>query len=167
MVYVQVLISKAMTFLLPILVLLSSSAYSASLGSQNPIKSATFLSQKFELGPGRVYGNTFYKIEMLRGHIGVKSFDAELVDEDGNSVPLYETYLHHWFALKYFPPKNASRKGEMGRNAGTCEELSHHWGLGVESRGTSSKVPDPFAIEVGNPASIPATCKEEEWLLNI
>src|ERR1044072_3108336 len=111
MVYVQVLISKAMTFLLPTLVLLSSSAYSASSGSQNPIKSASFLSEKFELGPGRVFGKSFDKIEMPKGHIGVKSFDAELVDEDGNSVPLYETYLHHWFAIKYFTPKNISREG--------------------------------------------------------
>ncbi|AES68558.1 stress up-regulated Nod 19 protein [Medicago truncatula] len=32
--------------------------------------------------------------------------------------------------------------------------LPHYWGLGSESRGTISKLPDPFALEVGNPVNI-------------
>jgi len=33
-------------------------------------------------------------IEFPKGHIGVKSFDVELVDEEGNPIPSYETYIH-------------------------------------------------------------------------
>ncbi|XP_061370876.1 uncharacterized protein LOC133313505 [Gastrolobium bilobum] len=38
-------------------------------------------------------------IDFLRGHVGINSSDAELIDEEGKCVPLYETYIHHWFAL--------------------------------------------------------------------
>ncbi|XP_045797100.1 uncharacterized protein LOC123891305 [Trifolium pratense] len=54
------------------------------------------------------------------------------------------------------------------RNDGTCNEaiLPHYWGFGSESRGTSTKIPDPFAVELGNPANIPEGW-EEKWLFNI
>ncbi|KAL2319942.1 hypothetical protein Fmac_028911 [Flemingia macrophylla] len=75
------------------------------------------------MGPGNIAEKTFLDIKFPKGHIGVKSFDVELVDEDGNSVPL---------------------------NQGTCQGymLPHYWGLGAESRGTSSNLPDPFAVEL-------------------
>ncbi|XP_057451724.1 uncharacterized protein LOC130743489 [Lotus japonicus] len=170
-----VFISKSMTSLLPILVLLSSTTYSAHPGSENPIKSATFLSEKFEIGPGRIVEKAFIDIDFPRGHIGVKSFDAELVDEEGNSVPLHEAYLHHYFILKYLAKKNVSRDPKehfVGsipvRNAGTCNGniLSYFWAKGAESRGTPSNLLDPFALELGNPASIPSGY-EEKWLTNI
>ncbi|XP_057451719.1 uncharacterized protein LOC130743484 [Lotus japonicus] len=171
-----VFISKSMAFLLPILVLLSSTAYSARSGSESPIKSATFLSEKFEVGPGMIKDISLAHIEFPRGHIGVKSFDAELVDEEGNAVPLHETYLHHFFVLKYFGKKNNPLyplkdhfEGAIPvRNAGTCNEnrLSYFWGKGAESRGTPSKLLDPFAVESGNPASTPSGY-EDKWLVNI
>ncbi|XP_057451718.1 uncharacterized protein LOC130743482 [Lotus japonicus] len=170
-----VFISKSMTSLLLMLVLLSSTAYSAHSGSENPIKSATFLSEKFEIGPGRVVEKELIDIEIPRGHIGVKSFDAELVDEEGNPVPLYEAYLHHWVTNKYLAKKNISRNSMNPlegaiyvRNAGTCTGfiLPYHWGHGAESRGTPSKLLDPFAVELGNPASTPSEY-EEKWLFNI
>ncbi|XP_073225596.1 uncharacterized protein [Cicer arietinum] len=42
------------------------------------------------------------------------------------------------------------------RNDGTCNGgiLPQYWGLGNESRGTPSKLPEPFAVEVGNPKDI-------------
>ncbi|CAJ2673272.1 unnamed protein product [Trifolium pratense] len=110
------------------------------------------------------------------GHIGVKSFDVDIVDEQGNSVPLHETYFHHYFAIKYIINKthdfNDLTKPFGGaifkRNDGTCNEviLPHYWGFGSESRGTSTKMPDPFAVELGNPANIPEAW-EEKWLFNI
>jgi hypothetical protein len=42
-----------------------------------------------------------------QGHIAIKSFDAELVDEKGVSVPLHETYLHHWLVEPYYDLKNS------------------------------------------------------------
>ncbi|KAL2321819.1 hypothetical protein Fmac_026198 [Flemingia macrophylla] len=152
--------------------------YSNYLEPDNHIKSATFVSENFEIGPGKIAVKTFLDIEFPKGHIGVKSFDVELVDEDGNSVPLYETYFHHWFAIKYFENISMStyieqyhdlRNGIIfQRNQGTCQGyiLPHYWGLGSESRGTSSNLPDPFVVELGNPTQIPQGFKEK-WLFNI
>ncbi|XP_027342649.1 uncharacterized protein LOC113855274 [Abrus precatorius] len=169
------LFSKVMIILLSTLLLLPSTIYSTY---QNHIKTATFISESFEVRPGLVVAKTFMNIEFPRGHIGVKSFDAELVDEDGNSVPLYETYFHHWFAIRYFENITFSRHPELSqdfreafiykRNDGPCNEyiLPHYWGFGSESRGTISNIPDPFAVELGNPTKIPKGY-EEKWLFNI
>ncbi|XP_020233565.1 uncharacterized protein LOC109813729 [Cajanus cajan] len=171
-------ISKAVVLLLSIIVLLSTTTYSLYLKPENHIKSATFVSEKFEVGPGQIAAKTFLDIEFPKGHVGVKSFDVELVDEEGNSVPLYETYFHHWFAIKYFENITLSRNIEQyhdlrngvvfQRNDGLCQGymLPHFWGLGAESRGTSSNLPDPFAVELGNPMKIPNGFTEK-WLFNI
>nr|KYP44597.1 hypothetical protein KK1_033876 [Cajanus cajan] len=136
------------------------------------------MSEKFEMGPGKIAVKTFLDIKLPKGHIGIKSFNAELVDENENSVPLYEIYLHHWLAIKYFENTSISRNIEQyhdlrngiiyQRNEGTCQGyiLPHYWGLGSESRGTSSNLPNPFAVELGNPAKIPNGFKEK-WLFNI
>ncbi|WVZ17047.1 hypothetical protein V8G54_010029 [Vigna mungo] len=44
--------------------------------------------------------------------------------------------------------------------------LLHYWGLGGESRGTSSNPPNPFVVEVGNPTKIKHGFKEK-WLFSI
>ena len=140
-------LSKVAINLLSIMMLLPSITHSIILESNedNYIKSATFLSEKFEVDPGKIAMKTFLDIEFPKGHIGVKSFDAEVVDEDGNSVPLYETYLHHWFAVKYIENITMSnyikqshdvRNGiKFERNDGICQSfvLPHYWGLGGES----------------------------------
>ncbi|XP_061344629.1 uncharacterized protein LOC133294079 [Gastrolobium bilobum] len=156
-----------------ILVSLSSTAYSSYvLDPKTHIKSATFVSGKFEMRPGSVVETQLIDIDFPRGHVGIKSFDAELIDEEGNPVPLYETYLHHWFALRYFDdPKSTKSLLERAifvRNQGTCQGpvLPHYWGFGGESRGTTSNIPDPFAIEVGNPAKLPNGF-EDKWFFNI
>jgi hypothetical protein len=140
------------------------------------LKSATFISKIFEVGPGKVAAKTFFDIEFPKGHVGIKSFDAELVDEGGNSVPLYEAYLHHFFAIKYHAidwnmskiiPKDPLEGNIYIRNDGTCGTyiLPYYWGLGGEARGTKSKIPDPYAVEHGNPSTIPSGY-QEKWLLN-
>ncbi|XP_045802336.1 uncharacterized protein LOC123895914 [Trifolium pratense] len=97
----------------------------------------------FEMGPRKVAAKTFYDVEFPKGHVGIKSFDAELVDEEGNSVPLYEAYLHHWFAIKY-----------------------------QEKDWTMSKIipkdpmEDPYVVEHGNPSKIPFGY-QEKWLMNL
>jgi hypothetical protein len=129
------------------------------------------------VGPGKVAAKTFYNVEFPKGHVGIKSFDAELVDEEGNSVPLYEAYLHHWFAIKYYAidwnmskiiPKNPMEGAIYIRNEGTCNGniLPAYWGLGAESRGTKSKIPDPYAVEHGKPSNVPSGY-QEKWLLNL
>uniref|UniRef100_A0A0R0I6Q1 Stress up-regulated Nod 19 protein n=1 Tax=Glycine max TaxID=3847 RepID=A0A0R0I6Q1_SOYBN len=88
-------------------------------------------------------------IKFPKGHVGIKSFDAELVDQEGNSIPSYETYLHHWFAIKYhqnitMSPNPKLRRHEdvfFQRNEGTCNE-----------QGNPTKIKNGY---------------EEKWLLNI
>ncbi|KAK7350410.1 hypothetical protein VNO77_09022 [Canavalia gladiata] len=169
---------KVMMLSLSIIVLFSSTTYCVNLKSASHIKSTTFVSEYFEVGPGTIAAKTLLDIEFPKGHIGVKSFDAELVDEDGTSVPLYETYLHHWFAIRYFENITMSHNVEkypdpfkvitFKRNEGTCQGyiLPHYWGFGGETRGTSTNIPDPFALEVGNHKKIPHELKEK-WMFNI
>ncbi|KAL9303381.1 hypothetical protein ACSQ67_020644 [Phaseolus vulgaris] len=151
-------LSKVAIILLSMMMLLPSTTHSIVVESnESYIKSATFLSEEFEVGSGKIAVKTLLDIDFPKGHIGVKSFDVEVVDEDGKSVPLYEAYLHHWFAVKYIENITMShyikqshdlRNGiEFERNDGMCQGflLPHYWGLGGESRGTSSNLPNPFA----------------------
>lgn len=86
MIYVQVnmkMMTKVTILSLSIIVLLSRNACSIYQESENHIKSATFLSEKFEVGPRKIALKTFLDIDFPKGYIGVKSF----------VVPLYEAYL--------------------------------------------------------------------------
>ncbi|XP_071731811.1 uncharacterized protein [Rutidosis leptorrhynchoides] len=146
---------------------------------ENGVKSMVYLSPKITQHPGSVSNKFYYDIEFPKGHIALKSFNAEVVDEAGDSVPLHETYLHHWVAVRYYQRKgvtNVKYNGKLGfqqsdfimtGNAGVCNHgLSQFFGLGSETRKTSTYVPDPYGIEVGNPLEIPVGY-EEKWLLNI
>ncbi|KAL5180565.1 Dynein heavy chain [Glycine soja] len=138
------------------------------LKPENHIKTDIFVTGSFEMGPGSIATKTFENIKFPKGHVGIKSFDAELVDQEGNSIPSYETYLHHWLAIKYhqnitMSPNPKLRRPENAffqRNKGTCNGgiLPHYWGFGVESRGTTSKIPDPFAIEQDKKACTQCRC---------
>ncbi|XP_068666102.1 uncharacterized protein [Aristolochia californica] len=144
---------------------------------ENGWKSSVFLSPPFILGPGSVLNKYYYDIKFPRGHIALKEFNAEVVDELGNSIPLHETYLHHWVIIRYY--SLVSSKGNLTQNShipkrilagnsGICpgNALSQHFGLGSETRRTLTKVPDPYGIEIGNPAEI-SDGYEEMWLLNV
>ncbi|XP_059458674.1 uncharacterized protein LOC132188270 [Corylus avellana] len=135
------------------------------------MKSAAFLSPKFVLGPGSVVDKYYYNIDWPTGHIALKGFNAEVVDEAGRSVPLHETYLHHWVLARYYQRTDTTNPEHdliVVRNSGICQKnsLGQYYGLGSETRGTLTDVPDPFGIEVGNPADIPAGY-EERWMLNV
>lgn len=145
----------------------------------NGIKTKVFLSPKIELQPGSVSNKFYYGIDFPRGHIAIKSFDAEVIDEKGNSIPLHETYLHHWIVVRFHQrigidiPKSHSDIGFQKsqhiivKNSGLCDHgLIQYFGLGSETRNTLTYVPDPYGIEVGNPVDIPDGY-EEKWLLNV
>ncbi|CAL0304628.1 unnamed protein product [Lupinus luteus] len=147
--------------------------------SDNQWKSATFLSPKFELGPGSVARKEYLDIQFPKGHISIKSVEAEVVCESGNPIPLDEAYLDHWSIIKYDEHKYKTEVSEGGRvnqqpsfilsrNSGPCNDeiLPQFWGLGSETRGTSTNVPDPFGIEAGNPNQVPYPY-EEKWKLDI
>lgn len=138
------------------------------------LKSKTFLSPAFFLGPGSV-SNKFYRdVDFPRGHLALKSFNAEVVDENGVPVPLHETYLHHWLVEPYYALKNSDSadaqklpKRIPARNSGVCKTtLGQYYGLGSETRHTATWVPDPYGIEIGNPDS-PPEGYEEKWFVNV
>ncbi|KAL3529035.1 hypothetical protein ACH5RR_008357 [Cinchona calisaya] len=144
------------------------------------LKTVVFLSPKFELEPGSVIKKYYYNIDFPRGHIALKEFDAEVVDETGNSIPLYETYLHHWAVANYYQLRGNDKVSKyhsniglqksdqiLAGNDGVCHQgLWQIFGLGSETRKTSTKVPDPYGIEFGSAAKIPVGY-EERWLLNM
>lgn len=161
--------------------LLGTPCLGSFVKSEDKIKSSVFLSPKFELGPGSVINRYYYDIDFPRGHIAIKSFNAEVIDEAGNSIPLHETYLHHWVVARYHKSKHVTHReydshrmlqnsdnGVLVRNSGICQEntLGQYFGLGSETRGTATDIPDPFGIEIGNPAEIPEGF-EEKWLVNV
>ncbi|KAL3699798.1 hypothetical protein R1sor_017820 [Riccia sorocarpa] len=131
----------------------------------------TFRSPAFTLGPGDVENNYFW-MELPPGHIGIKSFNGEVVDEDGHPVPLSEVYLHHWVAVRAYvdnkPTDISSTDVSSARNAGICqsEVLPQFFGFGSETRRTDYHIPEPYVIETGNPEEIPEGYKEQ-WILNV
>ncbi|KAJ7950729.1 Stress up-regulated Nod 19 protein [Quillaja saponaria] len=163
---------------LMILLLALNIPYSyAILNYENKIKTAVFLSPKFVLGPGSVVNKYFFNIEFPRGHVAIKSFNGEIVDEARNPVPLYETYLQHWAVGKYHQHKNARyreydghqvlhQSGHIVRNNGLCQGdvNGQYFGIGSETRRTDTHIPDPYKL--GNPAEIRSGF-EEKWLLNV
>lgn len=151
----------------------------AHIQIESMVKSATYLSPEFVMKPGSVVNRFYFNINFPKGHIGIKSFNAEVVDEAGIPVPLLDTYLHHWIVARYyirigFEDKKLSSNPKLHqgsdfmwiRNTGVCENLGQYFGLGSETRKTATHVPDPYAIEVGNPADVPKGY-EERWLLNV
>lgn len=122
--------------------------------------------------PGSVVNRFYHDIDFPRNHIGIKSFNAEVVDETGKAIPLHDTYLHHWVVARYYQ-RVANQNDRLNqsqylfvRNSGICNNLGQYFGLGSETRRTDTHVPDPYAIEVGDAAEIPEGY-EERWLLNV
>lgn len=126
-----------------ILVLMLNTPCSSAISenNENNIKTTVFYSPKIELSPGFISNKVYYDVDFPRGHIALKSFHAELVDESGNSVPLQETYLHHWIVEKYQQPKNVPNNYQtdniiMVRNSGLCQDnlLGQYYGLGADQQ---------------------------------
>ncbi|CAM0947216.1 unnamed protein product [Alopecurus aequalis] len=140
------------------------------------LKSKTFRSPPILLVPGSVSNKFYHDVDFPRGHLAIKSFDAEVVDENGVPVPLHETYLHHWVTEPYYALKSSHShtaasqklpKGVLERNDGVCKNtLGQYFGLGSETRHTATWVPDPYGIETGNPEKAPEGY-EEKWFFNI
>ncbi|GMI76654.1 hypothetical protein like AT5G61820 [Hibiscus trionum] len=156
--------------------ILLTSSLPFSLASRR-VRTDVFLSPKIELESGLASNKFYFDVDFPRGHIALKSFNAEVVDEAGNPVPLHDTYLHHWLVVRFFVRKglgtrDISRLNSSdyisGRNSGICNEgtLEQFFGLGSETRKTATHIPDPYGIEIGNPAEIPSGF-EETWAINV
>jgi hypothetical protein len=162
------------TILVLVLVISVSPCSSADSGNtENNVKTTVYLTPKIELSPGFISNKIYYDVEFPKGHVALKSFQAELVDESGNSVPLQQTYLHHWIVLKYRQPKNVTNKNNqtgiiIERNSGVCQgyAVDESFGRGAETRGTNPYIPDPYGIEIGNPSNIQEGY-DEKWIINV
>ena len=120
------LVSQAWIFLSEVLLLLLCTPLSHALWkSESNIKEAVFLSPKFELGPGSVENRYYHDIEFPRGHIALKSFNGEVIDEEGNSVPLHETYLHHWVVARYYQRKGVTLRNNDGHRVLSESDPDH------------------------------------------
>ncbi|XP_022134781.1 uncharacterized protein LOC111006967 [Momordica charantia] len=123
----------------------------------------------------------YHNINFPTPHIAIKSFDLEVVDQSGNSISLFDTFLHHWSLVRYFqhstapdPTPNTSftQLHEpdfiIATNNGVCQHhsLPQFYGMGSESRKTSTFLPHPYGIEVGDAVQVPAGY-EERWSLNV
>ncbi|KAG6410643.1 hypothetical protein SASPL_128708 [Salvia splendens] len=140
-----------------------------TMAATNVVKTEVFRSPEIVMEPGLVSNKNYFKVDFPGGHIGLKSFNAELVDERGDPVPLHQVYLHHWVLNRYFARRNSSGDNDLSivRNSGICENgLSQYFGVGAETRRTSTYIPHPYAIQVGDPATIPEGY-EEGWVLNV
>ncbi|XP_019093435.1 PREDICTED: uncharacterized protein LOC109129564 [Camelina sativa] len=173
-------------FLVLALLVLTISPSQGFLGTETKIKSEVFFSPKLVMSPGSVSNSYFFDIEFPRVHIGLKGFDAELVNEAGKPVPLHETYLHHWNVYPYYARKGSSKlpREEMFRNLGSnldttssdiiivkngglcMSTLIYYFGSASETRHTSSYIPDPYAIEIDNLEERPDGY-EFKWHLNV
>ncbi|CAA6659649.1 unnamed protein product [Spirodela intermedia] len=145
----------------------------------NPLRAQVFHSPPFTLSPGSVEDRFYSDIAFPRGHIALKSLNAEV------------TYIHHWLLVRFYqrkrsgatspppeppeslftgnaaPSSNGPPEYILAGNSGTCGGiLPQTFGLGSETRRTATWVPDPYGIEVGNPAEVP-TGYEEKWMLNV
>nr|XP_034599192.1 uncharacterized protein LOC117860084 isoform X1 [Setaria viridis]TKW11452.1 hypothetical protein SEVIR_6G234700v2 [Setaria viridis] len=140
-------------------------------GYHQQLKSRTFLSPAFTLRPGSVSNKWYTDIAFPRGHVALKSFNGEVVDVRGAPVPLHETYLHHWLVEPYYAASGGGGGQENiipRANSGVCKggALGQYFGLGSETRRTATWVPDPYGIEIGDPAA-PPEGYEERWSLTV
>lgn len=141
-------------------------------------RSQEFLTEKIKFRPGDVH-NLFYFVDAPLGRFATRDFLAEMVLEDGTtSVPLFETYLHHWLMYEYAIPKTdrdkhkkslmaelrrnpeaAVLKGHKHRNEKALKDypwapdtwfLIQQFGVGAETRHTNTSMPIPYGFEGGD-----------------
>lgn len=156
------------------------------------IKTLESISPPLRAKAGEV-NNKFYPAEFPKGHIGIKSFSAELVDEKGVSIPLSSIYLHHWVMLEFAVPKEKAQRhlGHLLRRMrrhhkhmmhydatsfASLEAPHHHkfhkgkksivknfLGKGGETRHTDTRKPGRYVVESGKPLE----GYETAWVLNV
>ena len=98
----------------------------------------TFISSPVTLYPGQIANTNPLEFPLLdwpQRKIAVRYFDSEVIDDDGNAVPLYDLYIHHYLIYVNY--------GKF--NAGPCG-IHNIWGIGAEMRGMVYRYPEPYAV---------------------
>lgn len=152
------------------------------------VKKLKFRSPPLTAKPGEV-NNKYFPAEFPKGHIGIRSYYAEVVDENGVSVPLSEVYLHHWLIIEYAVPKEESQlhldrllshmrshhkpmhyvadseaphlQKQLTRDG--RQKIINFLGKGGETRHTKTRLPGPYVIESGKEIQ----GYETVWILNV
>ncbi|CAA6659653.1 unnamed protein product [Spirodela intermedia] len=138
---------------------------------RSPLRAQVFHSPPFTLSPGLVENKYYRDIAFPRGHIALKDLNAEVVDEAGKPVLPAKARRRHQRPPEPLgngaPSSNDPPEIILAGNSGICGgALPQTFGLGSETRRTANWIPDPYGIEVGNPAEVPAGY-EEKWMLNV
>ena len=140
-----------------------------------------FKSPNIKFRPGDVK-NKFYAVEAPPGHFATVDFEAEMVYENGDSVPLSDVYLHHWIMMELAVPEGQAvpvgkELGEMmamnpahvyhggaavadGRPSIRPKQM---WAKGGETRHLNSTIPAPYGLEGG----FAPDGYRSQWVLNV
>lgn len=79
------------------------------------MKLVVFLLFEFVMKLGIVVNRFYYNIDFLRGYIGIKSFNVEVVNEVGVFIFFYDIYFYYWVVVRYYICIGFNDKG-FGRN---------------------------------------------------
>ena len=172
-----------MGVLMVAMILCFVSVAAAGCPSSSEVRTEVFRSPGLKFRPGDVQNKYFDVQPPMVGRFATRDFNAELVFENGEPVPLSEVYLHHWVMMEFgIPEAEASGslaesvKADVLRNpahvyhhnmamgvAGGKRIVGQTWAKGGETRHTNSTIPAPYGLE-GN--SIPGGY-QPRWLLNV
>lgn len=136
-------------------------------------RTKTFLSPGLNSRPGNV-NNKYFSVDAPSGHFVTVDFDAELVYENGEPVPLSDVYLHHWVLFEYAAPEGrnaalhelkemASMNPALVYRGGviTRPVVKQAWAKGGETRHLNSTMPSPYGIVSGGDGI------KTQWKLNV
>ena len=161
----------------------SVAAAAAGCPSLSEVRTEVFRSPAMKFRPGDVQNKNFDVQPPVAGRFATRDFDAELVFENGEPVPLSEVYLHHWVLVE-FGVRDAEATGslaesvktEMLKNpahvyhhnmamgvAGADRVIGQSWAKGGETRHTNSTIPAPYGLEGGYISAD----YHPRWLLNV
>ena len=121
----------------------------------NALTYVTLRSPPISLRSGQIANtlNNWGPLEWVRGHIGIRHFNARIVDDSGSPVPLTEVYVHHWVIYRMDKTRTV-----IFPNGGACPNLPNIFGIGAELFHTEYNYPAPYAV---------VSSGEEVWTANI
>lgn len=117
------------------------------------VKKVSYLSPPLTAMPGEV-NNKFFPAMFPKGHIGIKSFNADLVYQDGSPVPLSDVYLHHWVMLEFAVPKEKAQK-HLGHLLRRMRRHHKHHMHGYDATAFAAlEAPHHHGFHAGKPAKL-------------
>lgn len=159
------------------------------------VKVETYTTPGITFRPGDVKDKYFHMEAAPKGHIGLRSVTAQMVDEYDVAVPHHQFHFHHWFGFQYAVPKSLhspkhtqelmrSLIAEGGKKhysaisshlTGTSwsydlvgrseSKLLTAFGKGAETWHTQTRLPPPYGLEIG--PHVPEAADEIVWIVNV